>query len=671
MSMNKATWPVLIAALSMAACGGGSSTVQKTADSGQDQETVAMPADYLGANLPGITDYSFTPVYVDLVNQARVFGPPDHPWGGSTDIVPVGSDGWPTGDFGIFLMTRPGMAGTYKASFTGKADVSLNGSFNTTLANLSYNAALNRTTFDVVRGPNTDGAQMVLQFRDTQLNASSPKGSGIKDLKVIRPGYDALNPPLFTPEFMQHISRFKVLRFMDWLRTNGNPTVRWSERSTLQTHYMSDAGVPWEHVIALANLAKKDIWINIPAGADDYYVLQLARLMKSTLNPDSRIYVEYSNELWNGGFSQYGVNRDLAARELYNDPGSRLAYDGNTQVDVLTYRRIAKRGKEISDIFRSVYGDAAMMATVRPVFASQVVQTYLAQLGLDFINEVYGPPARYFYAYAGAPYLNLGRQQTVDGLDSDAVLQAMNDSLGTLARGAYFEKNMAFASWYGLRFFAYEGGTDTFGPGSIAAKKAASLDPRLLDICKRYLRNWYAAGGELFMWFTAGAGNWDTQYGTWELTTDLSLTDTPKIQCIDQTLSGLLPARQARNLVPGSFDALAYLENYPDSIGNYAEATKGAVKWLHPGSYLDYLIYAPRAGSHQLVITAAAERGNSIDVMLNTKTLATDFGLAAHGLDQPVANAAIPLTLPQGFSTLRIRTRTEGGGFVLSQFTVR
>ncbi|MEO0002733.1 MAG: hypothetical protein RLZZ22_425 [Pseudomonadota bacterium] len=627
------------------------------------QTAVPVPADYLGANLPDITDYAYTPVYADLVKQARPFGPTDHPWGGPTDIVPVGSDGWPTGEFGIFLMTRPGMEGTYKLSFTGKASVSLNASYNTRLENLRYDAALNRTTADVVRGPNDDnpgGAHMVLIFKNT--------GVGVKDLKVVRPGYDALNPPLFTQEFIDHVERFKVLRFMEWLRANGNPGTSWATRTPPGRPHGSETGVPWEHVIALANQTRKDIWINIPAAADDDYVLQLARLLKSTLNASSKIYVEYSNELWNSSFRQFATNRDLATQELYDNPKSVLAYDGKTHVDVIGYRRIAKRGKEISDIFRGVYGDAAMMSTVRPVFASQVVQTYVAQLGLDFIDAVYGPPARYFHAFAGAPYFNLGNLQQVDGLSADAVLQAMSDSVTAMPRQAYFEKNVAFASWYGLPFFAYEGGADTFGQGSIAAKKAASLDPRLLDICKRYLSSWYAAGGQMFMWYTAGASNWDTQYGTWGLTTDLARSDTPKIQCLDQIRNGLLPAIKARNQVPGSFDALAYLENFAP----YTEASKGQVKWLHLESHVDYLIHAPQAGNYSLVITAEAARsGNSVDVMLNTRTVAPAFELRANGLGNPLDNAAIAISLPRGFSTLRIKTRTENGGFVLSKFTVR
>ena len=626
---------------------------------GEAAAAAPLPANYLGANLPGVSDYSYTPVYADLIHQGRRFGPATGPWG--YESVPVGSDGWPTGDFGIFLMTVPGRGGTYKVSFTGQATVGHIASVSTTLANKVYDPVTNRTTLDVIRG--TDGQQMVLSFTNT--------GSGIKNLKVVRPGYDPLNPPLFTTEFLNHIARFKTLRFMDWLKTNNNNVVStWATRSTLNTHYASDAGVPWEHIIALANQTGQDIWINIPVKADDDYVLQLAQLLKSTLRSDVKVYVEYSNELWNWSFWQYGTNRDLATAEVTANPSSTLVYDHTTDTGIMTYRRVAKRGKEISDIFRSVYGDAAMMSTVRPIFASQIVQPYLSEVGLDFIDAVYGTPSRYFYALAGAPYYNMGTQQTMDGLSVDQVLAALDASVNSLVSTNYFEKNIALARRHKLAFVGYEGGADTFGSGSIAAKKAASLDPRMLTTCRRYMDTWYANGGEMMMWFTAGAGNWDTNYGTWELTTDLSITNTPKIQCMDQTMAGTLPTLQGRNMVPGTFNALAFV----GSTEPYSDAAKTSLRYLHPGSYKDYVVLAPQAGSYALVMTAETPgTGNSVDVSVNGTVVAAGFEFKPKGWGIKVDNDPIALTLNKGYNAIRITTKTEAlnQGFSLATLTIQ
>lgn len=137
---------------------------------------------------------------------------------------------------------------------------------------------------------------------------------------------------------------------------------------------------------------------------------------------------------------------------------------------------------------------------------------------------------------------------------------------------------------------------------------------------------------------------------------------------MDQTLNGMLPAIKARNQVPGSFDALAYVENFEP----YTEASKGQIKHLHPESYVDYLVYAPKAGNFSLVITAEVARaGNIVDVMVNAKTVASAFELRSAGFGVKLDNAPIAINLPQGFSTLRLKTKAENGGFWLSKFTVR
>lgn len=619
----------------------------------------APAKELLGANLPAIADYSRTHVYVDLVKQARRFGSASSPW---DEKAMLGDDGWPIGDFGIFLMSDQrgvsGIAGIYTVVFDGQAIVAPIAS-RAQVRHQRYDPSTKRTTLELVLPAEVD--QLALSFTQT--------GAGIKNLQVIRPGYDVSDPPLFTRAFIDHVQRFGTLRFMDWLRTNNNPVTSWSIRTDPQRiRYNSSKGVPWEHIVTLANQTRQHVWINIPVAATDDYVRQLAQLLKRTLNPGSRIYVEYSNEVWNGQFKQYGTNKALAVEEVKTNPESPLAYDGSRDPNQWAYRRIAKRGKEISDIFRTVFGDPEMMRRIRPVFATQVVNLYASQLGLDFIDAVYGPPAKYFYAMAGAPYFNLGKQQRVEGLSADQVLQAMVQSLNDLPRINEFEKNQALASWYDLPWLAYEGGADSFGPGSHNAKLAANQDPRMQDLCQRYLGSWYQAGGQLFMWFTAGAGNWTTQYGAWELTTDLAITDTPKIRCMDQTLAGPSPSLEGRNKAPGRFDAYAYAGNFPP----YSDASKNQVRNLAPGRSIDYLVQATQTGDYQLLLSAAtASSGNRIDLSVNGQRIANGFELSGSGWSQAVEQKPIPVTLHAGFNTLRITTRTSNGGYDLQQLTLK
>jgi len=481
------------------------------------------PSFSVGVNLPPIYDWASTPVMVDLVHQARRFGSPEAPW---DEAALLGDDGWPVGDFGVFLATRQAgtshFPGTYTVRFHGKATITAVAS-RASIGAAIFDASENLTTVEVTVPE--DGNQLALAFTGT--------GPGIKDLRVIRPGYNPVEPPLFTREFLQHIRLFRTLRLMDWLRTNNNPVRHWAERSTPEaSHYSSPQGMPWEYVTTLARESGQDLWINIPAQADDDYVRQLAGLLRRELPATTRLYVEYSNEVWNAQFAQHAQNRALAIEEVQGDPASPLVHDGSDDPALWALRRIAQRGVQISNLFREVFGDAAMMTRIRPVLATQVVNTYLTRTALEYVDTAFGPPSHYFYAVAGAPYFNLGERQVEEGLDTEDVLAAMAASVDALASVNRLDDNISVARRHALPFLAYEGGSDTFGPGSLAAKADASLDPRMEVLCRHYLETWFDSGGGLFMWFHAGAGRWDHPYGSWELTTDLADNDTAKLRCL-------------------------------------------------------------------------------------------------------------------------------------------
>ncbi len=613
----------------------------------------------LGVNLPPVFSYSNTPMYVDLMRQARRFGTPLAPW---DERALLGADGWPVGDFGIFLMSSQkglsSLGGTYTLRFRGQAKVAVVASPGS-LGPPQVDAASGFTTIKLTLPQPTD--QLALAFTST-------RGS-VKDLSLIRPGYDAENPPLFTREFLDHIAPFKVVRLMDWLRTNNNPISHWSLRATPETtHYASEKGAPWEDLIELARVANKDLWINIPGRADDHYVQSLARLLRDKLPPTSKLYVEYSNEVWNSMFKQTEDNLAAAVSAVESNPDSSLNFDGKGNPDIWKIRRVAQRGKEISDIFRAEFGDAAMMTRVRPVFAIQIVNTYSTTLALDYLARTFGPPSQYFYAVAGAPYFNMGPLQRSDHLTVEQVLAAMSDSINAMPTISSMEKNLALARWYQLPFIAYEGGADTFGPGSLEAKKRASLDPRMETLCRTHLDTWYSHGGGLFMWFTAGAGNWNTPYGTWELTTDLAITDTAKIRCLQSVLKGPPPPLRGRNPVPGRIDALAYAGN----AAPYSAASRDVVRHLHTGRHLDYLVLAAQAGTYAVVLHADAKQsGNWVEVSTAFGARAGTVELPKTGWGSPADSAAVNIPLRQGFNTVRLTLLAETSGFQLRHLDVR
>src|SRR4029450_936985 len=127
----------------------------------------------------------------------------------------------------------------------------------------------------------------------------------------------------------------------------------------------------WEYAIQFWNETDKDAWVNIPFPADDNYVFQLATLLKNNLEPGRKLYVEFSNELWNtwGPFPAI-ANLNAAVAEVQANPSSPLNYDAvspprDSSGWTLAERRAALRTVQVSNIFRQVFGDDQMMSRVR------------------------------------------------------------------------------------------------------------------------------------------------------------------------------------------------------------------------------------------------------------------------------------------------------------------
>ncbi len=613
----------------------------------------------MGANLAPVSDYSQTPVFVDLMEQARRFGTPEAPW---DEKARLGADGWPLGDFGVVLMVGqadvPQTSGVYVLSFTGHARVEAVAS-PAVLRKPRYDAQKNHSTWEVVMPPGA--AQLMLRFTAT--------GPGVKDVKVIRPGYDAVHPPSFTRLFLQHVAAFKTLRFMDWLHTNGSTVRTWEQRADPHTtHFLGAAGVPWERILELSNTNGSDLWLNLPVEADDDYIRQLALLCRTMLKPDLHVYLEYSNEVWNAGFGQFHKNLQLTREELARHANSTLRAGGETDVNRLAYRHTAQRLLDMAAIFRSVYGPRAYAQRIRPLLAAQVVQPAILQLQLRFIEMAYGPPADYLYGLAVAPYFNLGPHQTEDDLSADQVLSAMGASVDQLERQNALEANVALARWYGIPLMAYEGGADTFGPGSLEAKRQASHDPRMRALCQRYLAKWFDTGGDLFMWFQAGAGDWSNRFGTWELSESLQDQSAPKLRCLQDFAAQYGAQAPERNALPGRIDAM-------DFVGSYAPYSKDArlkLRYLHPGQSLDYLLWSPAARDYQLSLQAeTGQAGNSVQLAVDGRTVAPAVELLASGWGLLKVTAPLRLPLGAGFHTLRLRTLSESSGFRLDALTLR
>jgi hypothetical protein len=447
----------------------------------------------------------------------------------------------------------------------------------------------------------------------------------VRGLRVLQPGYAPSTTQVFTTRYTDFLKSLApdTLRTMELTATNNNTTAEWAQRPKPTDATYTRAGVPWELLVQLCNAVRSNVWVCVPGHAGDDYVRQLAALLRDKLAPDLKIYVEYSNEVWNQGFEQGRYNLAQAKAEVAAG-GSDLAYDGETDPYVWADRRTARRLVRISDVFKTVWADAGLPSPingrVRCSLGSQAQMPTRVDPMLKYVADRYGRPADRFWSVGIAVYFTLNKYQdqfvggkwvTADaGLTVDQVIEGMDLSVRTYEDQRKFAQQLTHAAAYGLRLDAYELGLDTKGPFNVDAKRSANLDPRIGPLVERFVDAFHGQGGDLANWYTLGARGFGSSFGTWSITESLAALNQPKEQAF-RALRGLSPTptpTPTATSLRSSADALVRDGTYAGT--NYgASAALGARLSSYAGqrreSYLRFdLTGVPSAGA----ITSAVLR---------------------------------------------------------------
>jgi hypothetical protein len=522
----------------------------------------------------------------------------------------VDAAGWPTEDFRVvFFDHRPfnawnnapddplkyvvDQSGTYTLSFKGQANLSSWSDAPIVFQNKQYDANTNVTTVDIVFPPGGGidsaiiGHYGFLMINFLQTNYG-PGVSGVKEIRLMRPGYQHNSPQLFRTAYINALSPFSTLRMMDFLHTNNSndayPSVQsWNERQqAVAPRYTK--GAPWETIIALANYTGRDLWINIPVDADSMYVVQLATLMQNTLRPDVKIYIEYSNEVWNGSFSQYQYNYDavlLSAEDA--DIRASTPFDDRRRA-----RRVAKQVIKFGHIFENIMGvTVASRTKIRPVFAWQI-GGWLPWYDdvLNWINTTYGAPKDFIYGIASAPYFN------ETGAANNATPQQIVATMSTNsdANVINIQQVAQYANQWQIKHLQYEGGPDNGGGSTINIAnriEANRIQDMKTAVIHNYKDNWFSANAngaapigtnELINYFVMSGKS--SRYGCWGATEDINhiqnLSNAPKYDALC-TLTGMCGNEPLITLTTPSNNATLGL-NISTNISATASDPDGQVK---------------------------------------------------------------------------------------------
>lgn len=326
---------------------------------------------------------------------------------------------------------------------------------------------------------------------------------------------------IFNPVFLNSLKNFRVLRFMDWLMTNGSTLSSWTNRPLPSNAFWGTrGGVPLEVAVKLANAVSADPWLNIPAMADKNYIEQMASLVHAQLSVTQKVYVEFSNEVWNSAFSQaaYATTQGHAAFPA----GLGTAFEYNRSWYGMSVAQMC-------DTWKSVWG--ADSKRVVCVMAAQAANAWTATEALSCPLWAGGKPcsAHGIDAIAVAPYFggpvpSSWTSHSDEGVDNViASLTSQNDPMipagGWLAQASAWESAFigAVAS-YKLPVIAYEGGQTFVAPVGddkhfVDLYAAVNRDRRMGDAYATYLQQWKANGGGLFVVFQDQSGY--TKYGEW------------------------------------------------------------------------------------------------------------------------------------------------------------
>ncbi len=363
-----------------------------------------------------------------------------------------------------------------------------------------------------------------------QIFSTDPRGNGnyIRNIRIVPKEYEhKYKRIVFNPNYLARIRPMHAIRFMPWTNPRANEAVEWNERATIgYAHYTGDKGVPAERMIDLANAINATPFVSIPYKASDDYIKQYARMVKNRLRRDQKVYVEYSNEVWNTIFpaATYAARK---ADKLWHFPYKDVPA-GKRRV-LLATNWYAKRSVEMCRIWKKEFG--GQRNRVKCMLGTLTSVPWVGQEMVDcpLWKEARGC-GRHVDAYGIGPYFGdyiakkenrpevLSWTRDGDGGRSRLFQEVLHGGvLRNSPPGGAIEQvkerialNKRIADKYRLELVAYEGGQHLIRydpPHTVKNPKVLNLfmsvqeDPRMRIAYQRYLQTWAQSGGGLMLHF--------------------------------------------------------------------------------------------------------------------------------------------------------------------------
>jgi len=166
------------------------------------------------------------------------------------------------------------------------------------------------------------------------------------------------------------------------------------------------------------------------------------------------------------------------------------------------------------------------------------------------------------------------------------------------------------------------------------------------------LATWYAQGGQLFNWFTIGASNYDTQYGTWGTTNDMFFPNSPKRQALSHVQISPLPTITSGLTLP----------NNNITGGHYLGSgnPNGMWQYMNAGNGVNYVLNSPTQYgaiySLELYYDCGVVNSSLIMLLNNDKIFAVNLNNSGYG--KYVWSPPFEITMGPALSVLQLQSTT-------------
>lgn len=480
--------------------------------SGGSQENQNSP---IGINLSDVRPYVWEMPFVNLAYSALPWMPVNGiAWENYLPATDLDANNYPkankSGELPVYWDRTDAKTGNYVCTYQGSGTVTVHTNGNGTVNITSSTSG--KIEFSVTNA--------TFLFVRVQNGSTNP----ISNLKICEKRFDGTSD-VFYPEFVNNWRKFKVFRFMDWMHTNWSSIKTWSDYANINT--IAQKNICPELMVQLCNLVKADAWVCIPHQADNTFVTNFLTYFKNNLDPSLKLYVEHSNEVWNGQFCNKNSSGACQDVSITNTPISgQYTYavqkgnaEGFTGYDwEKAGKWHARRSKQIFDVIDNVFS-GEINRIVRVVSWQNGQGSFWQNLILNQDNLYTKTDA-----YATAPYF--GNTLGTDNIavsSVDDVFNKLPDILNSNKNDMSTDRSglASNSNWSHITFITYEGGQHLVAQSSNSSNntnytnyfKQANRDSRMKSTYATYLNNWKTNGGKLFVHFSS-AGEY-SQYGSW------------------------------------------------------------------------------------------------------------------------------------------------------------